>query len=179
MSGDGSFARDASTQTWKAAVLIVAVVLVGWAVLKHGHSSPSSGVGTASTHSTTTVHAGGGTTVPATTTTTAPIIAPASIKLQVLNGVLTGSVAGQWSQKLKITYNYNTLAPDNATAKVTVSAIYVVKTGYVPEANVLAVSVGLTSANIHPTPTGAPVRPAELANADLILVIGPDLASKA
>jgi hypothetical protein len=117
--------------------------------------------------------------VPATTTTTAPLVSPANIKVQVLNGVLTGSLAGQWSQKLKISFGYNTLAPDNATTKVTASAIYVVKPGYVPEANALATNVGLSPPAIHPTSTGAPIRAAELANADLILVIGPDLQAKA
>jgi hypothetical protein len=160
-------------------VLVIAVViLVGWLVLAktpgstHAASTPTTHHRTTST----TAH-------PASPATTqAPLIPPASIKLQVLNGLLTGSLAGQWSAKLRANPGYNTLTPDNATAKVAASEIYILTPGYQREANALAVAVGLpvTAVNLSvPAPATAPIPPTERTTANLVLVIGPDLAGSA
>ncbi len=165
-------------QTGKAVLVIVVVVVVGWVVLRHGTSSTSAGSTPTTTHAPAT-------TVPSSTavpTTTVPLVAPANIKLQVLNGVLTGSLAGEWSAKLKANPGYNTLPPDNATAKVAQSEIYVVTPGYGPEANALAVAVGLPATAVNPTtppPPTAPISAADLRQANLVLIIGPDLAGSA
>jgi hypothetical protein len=162
--------QDGGTQTGKAFVVIAVMVVLGWVVLHHSSSGPATPVGHAAATVTTT-------TVPTTTTTLVP---PASIKVQVLNGTGHGSLAGQWSSKLKTTAGYDTLAPDNATATVTTSAIYVMTPGYVPEAYALATAVGLPSSAVNtavPAPSSAPIPASERAKADLVLVIGPDLAS--
>jgi hypothetical protein len=171
---------SSGTQTVKAVVVIAAVVIIGVVVLHHNPKSTV--VSTTSTtharHSTTTTKSG----VPATTTTTVPLVPPSSIKLQVLNGVLTGSLAGEWSVKLKANPGYNTLPPDNATAKVAQSEIYVLTPGYLPEARSLAAAVGLPAGAVNPTvpaPLSAPIPPAERTAANLVLVIGPDLAGSA
>ena len=116
------------------------------------------------------------------TTVAAALIPPSSIKLQVLNGVLTGSLAGQWSAKLKANPGYNTLTPDNSTAKVATSVIYIITPGYRREANALAVAVGfpVTAVNTTvPAPSSAPIPAAERTTANLVLIIGPDLAGSA
>jgi len=166
-------------QTLKAVVVIAAVVLIGVLVLHHNPKASTATTATTKAHSshgsTTTIHA------PVSTTTVAQI-PPASIKVQVLNGVGTGNLATQWSTKLRTTFGYNTLAPDNATAKVTTSAIYVMTAGYLPEAEVLAAHVGLPITAINttiPAPATVPIKPAERAAANLVLVIGPNLAGTA
>ena len=103
-----STGSSTGTQTGKAVLVIAVVVVVGWWVLLKGTPSSHVATTTTTTHATTTIR-------PATppTTAAAALIPPSSIKLQVLNGVLTGSLAGQWSAKLKANPGYNTLTPDN------------------------------------------------------------------
>lgn len=164
-------------QTGKAVLVIAVVVVVGWIVLRHG-TTPTHGATTPTTHSTRTTVASS-----ATPPTTVPLVAPANIKLQVLNGVLTGSLAGEWSVKLKANPGYDTLPPNNATAKVTASEIYVVTVGYGREANALAVAVGLPITRVinptTPLPATAPIPAADRTAANLVLIIGPDLAGRA
>jgi LytR cell envelope-related transcriptional attenuator len=167
------------TQTGKALLVIVVVVVVGWLVLRHGSSSPSAASATtrASVPATTTPAS----TI-ATTTTTVALIAPSSIKLQVLNGVGSGMLATEWSNKLKANPGYNTLAPNNATATVPTSTIYVMSAAYIPDADHLAALVGLSSAAVNPTvpaPASAPIPTGARAAANLVLVIGPNLAGSA
>jgi hypothetical protein len=178
--GPGSGSGD-GIHTLKAVALIVVVVLIGWAVLHHT-TKPSHG--SSSSASSPTTVPGSSTTVPggSTTTTTVPLIPPSSIKLQVLNGTGSGQLATQWSNKLKANPGYNTLAPADATASVPKSEIYIVTPGYQREADALAATVGLTAASINgtiPPPASAPIPSTARANANLVLVIGPDLASKA
>jgi LytR cell envelope-related transcriptional attenuator len=170
-SGDG-------IHTLKALVLIVVVVLIGWAVLDHT-TKPSHASAAATSPTTAPPSA---TTVPATPTTTVAVIPPSQIKLQVLNGVGSGQLAAEWSNKLKTNPGYNTLAPNDATTTVAKSEIYIVTPGYLREADALAVTVGLTSASINPTappPASAPIPASARSAANLVLVIGPDLAGTA
>jgi hypothetical protein len=167
-----------TTQTGKAVLVIAVVVIVGWLILRHGTSSTPLAT-TSTTHAATST-----TTVKSATgpTTTVALVPPANIKLQVLNGVLTGNLASEWSNKRKANPGYNTLPPDNATAKVAQSEIYVVTPGYLPEGQALAVAVGLPASAVNPTippPSTAPIPPSERATANLVLVVGPDLAGSA
>ncbi len=163
-------------QTGKAVLVIAVVVVVGWVILRHGTSTPTH----ASTPTTTRQPA---VTTPATTPPTTVALKPASsIKLQVLNGVLTGSLAGQWTTKLKANPGYNTQPPLNATARVAQSQIYIITPGYQREANALAVAVGLPVTAVVgtiPPPSTAPIPTAAKSTANLVLVIGPDLAGSA
>jgi hypothetical protein len=166
------------TQTGKAVLVIAVVVIVGWWVLlKSSPSTHTASGATTTTHPTTTIHQA---TTP--TTAAAALIPPSSIKLQVLNGLQTGNLAGQWSTKLKANPGYNTLPADNATTKVSASAIYIMTPGYQREANALAVAVGLPVTVVNqtvPAPPSAPIPAAERTTANLVLIIGPDLASRA
>jgi hypothetical protein len=173
-----SGAGAGGTQTLKAIVVVVVVVLIGFLILKNGKSPRSTASGvtpTTARHTTTTSPI-------AQTTTTAALISPANIKLQVLNGVGSGSLAGQWSAKLHANPGYNTLAALNATSVVSTSAIYIITPGYTPEANALATAVGLTPTIVNPTipaPATAPIPASARAAANLVLVIGPNLAGTA
>jgi hypothetical protein len=115
-------------------------------------------------------------------TTTLALVAPSQIKLQVLNGVGSGSYSSEFSTKLHTTPGYDTLAPNNATVTVGASSIYIVTPGFLPEAKALAAAVGLPTTVIvqtTPPPSTAPIPAADLTAANLVLVIGPDLVSKA
>lgn len=171
---------EGGVQWGKALILIVVLVVIGVVVLaKSGRGSSTH----TSTPGATTSHQATGTTstLPAPTTTTS-VLPAAQVKVLVLNGVLTGSLAGEWSQKLKSQFGYITEPPDNATEKVPTSIIYVLTPGYVAEAQHLATSVGLTASAVYPTvpaPASAPIPTADRVAANLVLVIGPDLAASA
>lgn len=167
--------RDGGTQTGKAVVLIVVMVVLGWIVLHH----VSNNTARVASGSSTRAAASATTTVPPTTTTVVPA---SSIKVQVLNGTGSGNLASQWANKLKTASGYDTLAPDDSTSKVTTSVIYVLTPGYLPEAYALATAVGLPPSAVNttiPAPSSAPIRTSERSKADLVLIIGPDLASSA
>lgn len=175
----GGPSRDGGVHGFKALVLIVVLVAVGIAVLARsttGKVSPSSAAASQHSASSTTSP-----TVPAPTTTVA-LIPASQVKVQVLNGVLTGSLAGQWSTKLHTSAGYITEPPDNATAKVQSSIIYILTPGYQAEADALAAAVGLPASVVDPTippPASAPIPASERATANLVLVIGPNLVASA
>jgi hypothetical protein len=180
-AADSSAGREGGSQTFKALAVVAVAVVVGVLILhRTSSSSPSGAHATTTAHhstSTTTAPPATSSTVPASTVAVRP---PSSVKLRVLNGVLTGNLAGQMSAKLAANPGYNTLAPDNATRKVLTSSIYVVTPGYGPEALALAQTLGLASTGIvtAPPPANAPIPTADLNGANLILIIGPDLADK-
>ncbi|MGH9095394.1 MAG: hypothetical protein ACRDXE_09565 [Acidimicrobiales bacterium] len=178
---DGSFARDAGNQTAKAAVLVVVAVIIGVLLLRHTGTTSVSKTNNAANHKaagipTTTVNPN-----PTTSTSSVPPIPPASIKVLVLNGVAsTQPLAGNLSKKLQTSPGYNTLAPDDATSKVTASAIYAVTAQYLPSATTLATSLGLPSSVVlSGVPATAPVPTKERTIANILVVIGPDLVSAA
>ena len=177
-SGDGSFGRDAGTQTLKAVVLVVVAVVIGWALLRHtgttkvATTTPTTHPARTSTSTTTTSVA--------TTTTTVALIPPSTVKLQVLNGVLVGELSTYFSDKLRASPGYDTLSPRNATAKVSASVIYVITPNYVPEADALATTLKLPATAVQAAvPATAPIPAASKAAANLVLIIGPDLAAQA
>lgn len=171
-------AGDGGVQWPKAVVLIVVLVVIGFFILdrtgtvKTGSPTTTKKVATAPTSVTTAP-------APVTTTTVLPA---AQVKVQVLNGVGSGSLASEWSKKLKTTFGYTTEPPDNSTAKVPSSAIYILTLGYQAEADQLATQVGLSAGAVVttvPPPASAPIPASERSTANLVLVIGPDLAGTA
>lgn len=168
--------RDGGIQTGKAMLLIVVVVVIGWLVLHHTSSSP-----TASGATSTTARSRTSQTVAHSTTTTTTV-PPTHVKLQVLNGTSTPHLATEWSDKLHSSPGYDTLVPNDTTSNVTESVIYIISPGYQAEADALAATVGLSPSRIDPTipaPTSAPIPASVRTSANLVLVIGPDLASSA
>jgi hypothetical protein len=168
-SDDGSFTREVGTQTGKAVLLIVVAVLVAVLLLHH----------TSGTTSTPKVTKAPSATVPATSTTTAALVPPSQIKLLVLNGTGKGVLAGQFTTKEK-QMGYQTQAPDNTTSVVDSSTVYAVTPQYAAEAQFLAQQLGLPpTAVVTNLPADAPIATGEKTIANLILVVGPDLANKA
>ena len=169
--------RDGGVHAGKAALVIAVVVLIGVLVLHHSKSSSKVGASASTSRSAAATST---TTAPSTTTTT--VVPPASIKLQVLNGTGSGNLASRWATKLRTSPGYNTLAPDDSTSKVTQSEIFVETPGYLPEAYALAAAAGLSQSAVNttvPAPASAPIPATERSKANLVLVIGPDLANGA
>ena len=167
--------RDGGVHAGKAALVIGVVVLIGVLVLHHSKTTKV-GASTSTTRSSVS-----STTIGQSTTTTT-VVPPASIKLQVLNGTGSGNLASQWATKLRTSPGYDTLAPDDSTSKVTQSEIFVETPGYLPEAYALAAAVGLGQSAVNatvPAPASAPIPATERSKANLVLIIGPDLANSA
>lgn len=179
-ANDGSFVRDAGTQTGRAVALIVVAVVVAVLLLNHTAKTTANASSTATTAlpTSTTAPSATTTTVPPTTTTTVPL---SSVKVQVLNGASPAQViAGPFTAKLK-TMGYATVAADNATSDGTASSIYVLVSGFAPAAATLATSLGLpASAVVTTLSSSAPIPASTKAlKPDLVLVVGRSLASKA
>lgn len=158
------------------AVTILLLTRMGGGGTRPTAASSGPGSGSGGSANTTT------TTTSTTTTTTATTVPPSKIELQVLNGLQSGPLSAEWSAKLHSSPGYQTMAARNTTAKDPTSAIYIVKSGYQAEAQALAETVGLPASSIVdvvPPPSSAPIPSIDLQQADLVLVVGDSLASKA
>lgn len=180
-SGDGSFARDAGTQTTKAIVLVVIAAVVAVLALSKltspSHPSVAAGQGAATTTTTATTSS----TLATTTTTTTPPPAPATVKVAVFNGTTAPHGAGYFTTKLRA-LNYNTLAPENGTTTtVTTSLVYVNVPGFMSSAVNIAQALGLPSTAVQPSlPSTAPV-PSALVKAsapDVVVLVGSDISGQ-
>jgi hypothetical protein len=160
------------------ALLIVAVI-VAVVVLRHVGSSTSTTAGVPRATTTTTVAGSGATGSTTTTSTTVAALPPAQVKLLVLNGTLAGSLAGTTAKKLAANPGFATLAADNTTAKVLTSAVYASAPQYLPSAQAIAALYGIPASAIStPIPATAPIPTSERTLANVVFIIGPELASK-
>lgn len=185
-AGDGSFGRSTGIQAGRAALLIAVAVVIGLLLLRHtpgGGSGTPISVGTNDTTSTlpqttnTSVSVGGpGTTARSqATTSTAPQRAPQDIKVLVANGTSTPGLAGKISNIVHAK-GYNTLASTNSTQKPAASIIYF-QPSYSTDAAALAAKLSLPPTAVQATPQPPPV--SNLNNANILIVVGPDLANAA
>jgi hypothetical protein len=162
---------------------LIAIAAVIGIVLLH-HNGPTTSATTVSAHATTTAAPSHAPSTTATTppTTGAALRPPSSVKVLVANGTAAGGGAGV-SQHLATTVSqtlhsqgYDTLAPLDATQKVTATIVYF-QPGYEREAAVLAQSAGLPVSAVQSMPAQPPVP--SLNGANILVVAGPDLAAKA
>jgi hypothetical protein len=178
-SGDGSFARDAGTQTTKAIILVALAVLVGVLMLSHT-SSPAKPVRTAATHHNSALTAPT-TSVPAATTTTAAPPSPSTVKVLVFNGTTTPHGAGYFVNKLQ-GLGYDALAPEDANrTDVANTQIFALSSKYAGTAANIATALGLSpSAARDSLPATAPVSPTVVRDAspDVVVLVGGDIASQ-
>ena len=150
--------------------VIVAVVL-----LRHvgNPTAAKTHVGAAAT---TTVPASRATT---TTSTTVPPLPPGEVKVLVLNGTLSGNLAGTAAKALAANPGFSTLAPDDTTSKVLTSNVYAASPKYLPSAQAIAAVYGIPSSAVaQPIPPDAPIQASEKSLANVVLIIGPDIAGK-
>ena len=153
------------------ALLIVAVV-IGVLVL-HSVSRTASAPSTqeAATTVTTSGQAGGG---GRHTTTTLPVRSPGQVVTLVANATHVSGAAGRVNTVLQKA-GYNVLSPTNATSTVTASVVYFAS-GFDREAVALANSLSLGPSTVQPMPAQPPV--GDLRGANVLVVVGPDLANQ-
>lgn len=162
--------------TARGVFLVAAAVALGVGVLSSlGKSGAASGPAPAAAvvgSSTTTAPPAGR----ASTTTTTQALAthsPSSVKVLVANGTSVSGVAGKLKTKLAAG-GFNLLAPTNTTSPARASAVYYAE-GYQGDAQAVASTAGLGASALQPMTTQLPV--SNPSGAEVIVVIGPDLAS--
>jgi hypothetical protein len=164
---DGSFGRSAGGAAARGAGLLLVAVVLGILLLRSGGGDPySRSVQTGSLPSPAL------TSLPTATTVTVPVRSPADVKMLPVNGTTTANAAGATGAKLKAA-GYNVLAATNTTRQATASNVFY-EAGYEREARVAAQLLGLPDTAVQPMPTPPPV--ADTRGANLIVVVGPDLA---
>ena len=156
----------------RGAILVVIAVVIGVLLLRDQDSSATQlSVGTDTP--ATDVDTGDGSTGSTSSTTTAAVRDPSQVKVLVANGSSVNGAAGTQTDQLEA-QGYVTATPTNAAERVPASIVYYTA-GFEPEARQLAQTLGLADTAVAMLPAVAPVDDLQLAN--LLLVIGPDLAS--
>jgi hypothetical protein len=153
--------------------VVVVAVVIGVLLLPSATRAPLD-VTTASQSTPTTTPTPTTTAPTAATTTTLATIVPGatSIHVLVVNGTsITGLAAG--TATYLRSRGFLTLTPTNATTKVTGTQVYDVS-GPTSSATRVTEVLGLTASTIQPTSAVPPV--ANPAGANVVVVVGPDLA---
>lgn len=171
---DPSVGRSAGTAVGRAVVLLVVAVLLGL-VLLNATDGPDpdrvtadvvaeeSGDGALAESSTTT----------SPPTTQAPTRPHEQVKVLAANGTKSKGVAGRLTETLK-GLGYNALAP--VDAPTTAETIVYVAAGYEREGAELATLLALGPSAVRPLTAPSPVR--DLRGANLLVVVGNDLAAR-
>lgn len=153
--------------------LVALAFLIGLALLNRVDSKePGDQVETGSSDTTSTT-AVGGPVEPEVTTTTAAPRAPREVRVLTANGTDVKGAGGRIKDRL-MAAGYNTLAATDTKAKATESAVYFA-VGYEREAAKVAEALGLAPTTVKAVPAPPPV--ADLKAANVLVVVGPDLAS--
>jgi hypothetical protein len=181
----GPLERSGAVRGW---VLVAAVVVIGALVLP---SATRPGLGTAATASASAASTAPASTGPAPTapvaassttnpqtTTTAPLpnVAPSTIRVLVANATNTNGAASAVSSLLS-GKGFSTLAPVNALTVVSASQVYAIGAANVGAARQVAAALGLPASSIEPASQPVPV--ASVGAATVVVVVGPDLTSRA
>lgn len=175
-----------AVRPWRAAAVVLIGLAVGIAVLARGGAGS---IPTAVTHQVRTTAAGAPrtthhvvrttvpTTVPTTTTTT---LAPASVKVLVLNGWTTAHGALYFQTQLR-NKGYDTLAPNDATSSdIKTSEVLYTAPHY--KANALAIASEMaippSAVMVEASTNDSVVPPTLLPQASVVVVIGQDISNQ-
>ena len=151
-------------------VLVVVAVVLGLLLLNRVDSPAEDEVRAGDddrTEATTT------TTEPKSTTTTAALRAPKDVKVLTANGTTTKGAGGRVKDKL-LAQGYNALAATDTTSPAQGSFVYYAA-GYEREAAAVAQVLTLAASTVQALPATPPV--ADLKGANVLVVVGPDLAA--
>jgi cytoskeletal protein RodZ len=165
--------------------IIVTAVLVGQVHPTSSVTGTSATTTTTAAGSSTTVAGGSSTSTTSrsststtkpksTSTTTTTTTPPASVPVLVANGSTVTGAASKVATELHAN-GWDTLPPVNTTANVTASSVYYAP-GSEASAMAIAASLALAATAVHPLTTAVPV--ASVAGADVVVVVGPDIAGK-
>jgi hypothetical protein len=145
------------------AVFLVSLVAAGFAgALFSGHLNQNSDTHTVVTTRSPSL---------STTTTTLP---HASVKVLVANGTQQNGAAAHLTQVLQA-QGWSMSTPINTTSQVSATTVYFAPTKH-PEAAFIASELGVSPSAVQPLTVTAPV--AGVTGIDVVVVIGPDLASR-
>ncbi|MGH9047050.1 MAG: LytR C-terminal domain-containing protein [Acidimicrobiales bacterium] len=147
------------------AVIVVAVVL-GVLILRTG--GPASLASSTSTSSTST-------TAGPTSTTSTTLAPHASVKVLVANDSTTDGVAAGYTTLLQKA-GWSVLVPTNAKSPPRATSSVYYAANMRSDADTLAVSLGLALSTVVPLSPATPV--SNTAGADVVLLVGADLAAK-
>ena len=180
-SSDGSFAKSAGGAAGRGILLIAVAVIIGVLLLRNGFDDnsggssapPTSGGATETTVSPNTTAAGGGS---ATTAVTSPASTRPNnqVKVFVANASGVQGSAGRAADTLKAA-GYVAVA-GNAPAHVKTTTVYYTE-GYQAEAQGVAAALGAPAAAVQPMPTPPPI--ADIQGAQVLVMLGPDVAKPA
>lgn len=170
-AGDNAYGRSSGIQAGRGAALLAGAVLLGIVLLNAADDPPPDRV-TSGTTDTKPAQATSSTVAP-TTVVTLPLRAPADVKVIAANGTDVKGVARKATDQLKAA-GYNVLSPTD-TPKVAASAVYYVG-DYPREAGAVAANLGLPPETAVPMPTPPPL--ADARGANVIVVVGPELAQR-
>jgi hypothetical protein len=172
--------RGGHAPTWSPlraiAVLAVAVGL-GAYLIDLGAGRHPAASGTSTTTTTTTAPRTGPKSTTTTTTTLASGVQPSNaVKVLVANASQTNGVAAYYSGKLAAA-GWGTLTPVTATTTFPTSSVYYATGDQQAAARAIAAALGISSSAVEPLGPTVPVSSA--AGADVVVVVGDDLAAKA
>lgn len=156
----------------KGAILVAVAVLIGFALLQDSDSR-STEVAVGAADNPVGSPADEADSSSSTTSTTAPPRPASSVKVLVANGTNVNGAAGTQTDALEA-LGYVTADPTTTPDKVQATVVYYTN-GYKAEAEVLAGQLGIDPAGVQALPTPAPVPDLQLAQ--IVVVVGPDLAS--
>ena len=171
----GPLDRSGVLRGW---LLVVVAIVVGAVLLPSATRASLTEAGARQATTTTPgTQAIGTTTLPAASSTTATTtaVAPSSIKVLVANGTNTNGAASTVSSFLS-GKGFATLTPVNALTVVHASQVYAVADQLAAARQVVA-ALGLTDAAIQPSSTPIPV--SGVGPAMVVVIVGPDLLSRA
>lgn len=152
--------------------LVALAFLIGIALLNRVDTAEPGNVVDAGSSEDTTPTTAAPAVDPEVTTTTAALRAPRDVRVLSANGTDVRGAAGRIKDRL-MAAGYNTLAATDTKSNVTESSVYFAA-GYDREAATVAETLGLAPTTVKPMPTPVPV--ADLKAANVLVVVGPNLA---
>ena len=179
-ASDGSFAKSAGGAAGRGLLLIAVAVITGVLLLRAGFddggsASPTTdGGGSAETTAspdTTGAPDGSNTTAVTTPVSVRP---PNQVKVFVANAAGVQGAAGRTADAL-IAAGY-VAVPGNSPTRVEATTIYYTE-GFEAEAQAVAATLGVPATSVQPMPTPPPV--AEIEGSQVLVVLGPDIATPA
>jgi hypothetical protein len=159
----------------RGAILVVAAVLLGIFLLRHGLDTKVDITGTPKS-STDGGTAGATTSGTSSTSSTLAVRSPDQVPTIVLNGTKTAGAARKYSTALA-TAGYHLTNPngDTATSQVETTTKVLYSVGFQKEADAVAAVIGAPQTAVGPVGS---TLPGTTANASVIVVLGSDLAAK-
>lgn len=160
----------------RGVALVVVAVLLGLVLLRNGLDTSevvTSSPDDSSTDGTADEGADGTDAVDDATTTTLAVRSPAEVTVVVLNGTSVSGAAGKYSTAIG-TAGYQMGDPADAATKIPATQVLFTE-GYEREAAAVALAAG-APATLTPGPLPTPP-PGEVGAANVVVVIGADLAS--